>query len=513
MRKKVLSVLVAVSMIAALLTGCGATNESVITKMVEKTSSSKSVDANMIFDLSMSMTSTDDNSAETSMSMALGVDANIQTLKSSETDSVTKLEGNVNANLFGFDMKIPVLAYSDLSDDSLVTYSYDSDSKSWKKETSDDIDSYLNMSSIDFTDYTDSLELSKDKVEIDGNKCYQLTGTVSGDKFSSVFGDALEDSTLEDIDYSSLVADVVLYVNSKTYYPVSMTADFSNSDFSSLTESSDEDTFDLFGDVTYSVDTFKVSITYNGFDTIDSLDIPEDALNAVEEDDSNFILGNGVSETDSEITFNLDDNEDSSELASEDTSLDNWDWISYVDNNYPTQFDDEVFSYQMWSYTDDSDEDTVYYVVEVTNITDDAVCGEGAIRAYDVDGNLVDADSYSTPTLASGQSYAEVYYIDKSAESVELSLMSDTVFDSPADITVTEKEVTDDEIKFDVTNNGDEDLSNHNIMVVFFKGEQPVDYTYLRSDSTGLTAGETVEMSAYLFEDFDSYKVYPVCWN
>lgn len=515
MKKRVIAMLTVLAMSMTMLVGCGATTESVTEKMSKVMAEATSTDANMKMDFSMKMTGTDESNVESSMEMAFGMNVDLQTVKESDTKSTGKVDGTVDIDLLGFQTSVPVTVYSQLDGDNVVTYSYDSDEKYWAKTSDDATDDMLStINDMDFISITDNLELSKDKVKINDVDCYELKGSISGDEFNKIANSltgVLDSSetgeSLEDVDMSGLKADVTIYANSKTYEPVQITMDFSGSDFTSMLG----DTEELLGtEVKIDIEKFEITITYNGLNSVDGIEIPEDALNAEEADDSDSNF-EGKSEV-KELTVEDVENPDVDEISDTEASIDdNLEWIEYVNNNFPTTFEDDTFSYQMWSFANEYTNDETCYVVEVTNITDDVIVGEGAVRAYDADGNLVDADSYSCPALSAGQSYAEVYYIDSKATNVELSMISDTVFDSdkPVDITVTEKSAEDDKIVFDVKNNASEDLNYSSIQIVFFKDGNAINNTYLYGDESTIPAGETVEMSASVYGAYDSYKIYP----
>ena len=146
--------------------------------------------------------------------------------------------------------------------------------------------------------------------------------------------------------------------------------------------------------------------------------------------------------------------------------------------------------------------DSCYYIIFVTNNSNQLVQIEAEITSYDAQGNATDSSYDHINGLAPGQtSHLSAWFGDQTlAQSFDytLNVTEEEHYGSIEAVTV-EYSQTPDGIVVAATNNGDTDAAFVDACVIFMKDGVPVymDETYIVNDDSMLPAGETLAAEFY----------------
>lgn len=182
--KKVVSVFLAAAMMMCLAAGCGkkATPENLLTDMQKKMEDIKSVDGNMKMEMEMSA------EGET---VSIKMDMDIEAIQ--EKTSSSHMKGVAEISAAGSNMSTEMEIYQEEVDGEIVSY-VNTDGE-WAKDSEQNPEDLLDEEMFDsIEDMADSFELSKDKVEVGGKKCFELKGTISGDSIGDIMESGMMDS-------------------------------------------------------------------------------------------------------------------------------------------------------------------------------------------------------------------------------------------------------------------------------------------------------------------------------
>lgn len=488
---KILSSILALATLCGVLTGCGATTESVLDKSAKKLEKIDSQSLTVTADFGIKV---DGGESGTSMEMGVNVNGDVKVKKSSDTDFITSFTGRTSINAFGVSQDVDMELYVDSSknDDEITTKTYTktSDSDEWKLQTNT-VKAENTTSEVAIFDslLKNKLSLQKDTVEVDGINCFNLTGTITGTdiyeviKNTGLLNDEKAKKALESVNTSAFEtakADVIYLVNKKTYLPKKLEVDFSKTDINSALKSGLEAVGVSAEDINVSFSVAKVTVKFNEFGKFD-VKIPEDALNAVEtapvineletsvdEDSSNVDI-----DVDSDVDLDSDSNSDLNEKPDEELDVE---MMEYIDDSYPRVTEDNIFDIQTYDLDRESDDSDVI-VMLVSNKTDDEVLGSGAIRYYDAEGTLVGADALSTYSIKPhGTDICEIF-TDIDYASYEIALVSDTLYGKAVYADAEYLGKKDGLETFNITNKGTT-VSYNQFIVLFFNGDELVDYQY-----------------------------------
>ena len=270
MRKKLAWLLVGTMVLGTvLLGGCEkkATPESLIKDMNAKLESAKSYEAVMDMDMSMNVEA-EGIGMDIDMGMAGEIEATME-------PAISHMNMTLEMSLLGLSLDMDM--YTQIEDGQVAVYT--GMAGEWMKtvqELTEETD--ISNISVNVGDPA-KLTLAEETETLDGGEAYVLTGTISGAELQEVIGSA--ESMMEglgDIDLTGVQADMTLWIYKDTGYPASMEVIMSGDGLSAEAEG-----------VTTSITNLTVVMDYVGFDTIDSIEIPAEAL-AAEEVDPNALV-------------------------------------------------------------------------------------------------------------------------------------------------------------------------------------------------------------------------------
>lgn len=282
MRKKIVWLLVSVMLLSAVVFGgCGkkeVTAESLVKEVNENMEKVKSYTGDMDMKMSMNV-----SSQGVAMDMDMGMQGTIEYTAEPE---IVHMKGTMDVSLLGLSMDMDM--YSQVEDDKATVYMCMMNE--WmKSETGIDESSIQDMYAIaeDGKDMT----LAEETEKIGDREAYVLTSTITGEEFQEIMG-VMENMTegVGDMDWSNMQANVTMKIYKDTILPASVSIEMSDSGEGIESEG-----------VTVKFNNLSVVMNYVDFDSVDSIEIPEEAL-AAKSVDSENILGEEESILESEVS-------------------------------------------------------------------------------------------------------------------------------------------------------------------------------------------------------------------
>lgn len=279
--KKIVWLLVSVMLLSAVVFGgCGkkeVTAESLVKEVNENMEKVKSYTGDMDMKMSMNV-----SSQGVAMDMDMGMQGTIEYTAEPE---IVHMKGTMDVSLLGLSMDMDM--YSQVEDDKATVYMCMMNE--WmKSETGIDESSIQDMYAIaeDGKDMT----LAEETEKIGDREVYVLTSTITGEEFQEIMG-VMENMTegVGDMDWSNMQANVTMKIYKDTILPASVSIEMSDSGEGIESEG-----------VTVKFNNLSVVMNYVDFDSVDSIEIPEEAL-AAKSVDSENILGEEESILESEV--------------------------------------------------------------------------------------------------------------------------------------------------------------------------------------------------------------------
>lgn len=263
MKKSVLSVLMVMVLALALLAGCGGsgevTAESLLKDVQKNSNDAKSMDMQMIMD--MTMTSEDLGG---SMDMSLDMD-----MKTTMDPIACSMIGTMSMLGQSLDMEM----YMIVDGDEVTTYV--GLLGQWMKETADYDSStdLIDTTAADLSACLDKLTLAEETEDVDGKEAYIITGTITGDVMEDILGsteELLDSMTDSGMDMSQFSVDLKYAIGKDDKLPVYMDMTFNGME--GVVDDSD-----------FSIDNCTIRLNYKGFDNVDAITVPQEAIDNASE--------------------------------------------------------------------------------------------------------------------------------------------------------------------------------------------------------------------------------------
>ena len=191
-RNKLVTLGMAAMMTAALMSGCGkkATPENLLKDMAKNMKDTESVVANMKMDMEMG-----DDTTTIGIEMDMDIDMD---LKSGESHA----KGAVDMKMMGTNVGTEIEMYTVKEKDQYIVYTMANDQ--WQKEEMDDSAADMAGELSDLTGsmggHAKSFEMSKEKVEVNGEKCFEMKGEIKGSDIVGMMESGMADSLGSEID-------------------------------------------------------------------------------------------------------------------------------------------------------------------------------------------------------------------------------------------------------------------------------------------------------------------------
>lgn len=235
------------------------TPDSLLKAALKKQSEAKSFEGSMDMDMTMGM-------AQSGVSMEL--DMNFQMdIQMTQDPDMYHLKGSMGMDFMGLNVDMEMYGQENEESDTFTVYSMtDGSWQKYEEEQDEDVAEILaNLDSFS----AENLELEKDLVKVNGKKAYKMTGTMEGEELaeSGILEAAGEE--IQDLDWSNVKAKISIWIYKDSKLPAAMQIQVKDSPQS-------ED-----GAVAY-LKNLNLKMEYKGYDNIDKIKIPKEALNAVE---------------------------------------------------------------------------------------------------------------------------------------------------------------------------------------------------------------------------------------
>lgn len=271
MRKKLVWGLVA-SLIfsSAALGGCGkkeVTAESIVQQSNETMEKAKSFLADFNMDMEMSMTS-----GGQSMDMDMAMTG---TMQATQDPDVVYMDMTMTSGLFGLSLDMDI--YTQAQEDKIITYT--GIAGEWMKTEQEGL-SKSNLAELQkMFGSGKEMTLDEQTEKIGDKEVYVLTASISGEELEKVMSAMGSMANgLDSMDLSQFQADTCMKVYKDTMLPAAITLDMITTG----------EGMEVDGVVT-KIEKMTITVDYKEFDTIDSIEIPDEAL-AAETIDPNALL-------------------------------------------------------------------------------------------------------------------------------------------------------------------------------------------------------------------------------
>ncbi|MGN0334637.1 MAG: DUF6612 family protein [Lachnospiraceae bacterium] len=261
-KKRCLAGMLIISALA--LTGCGqkkVTAESLLKEAQANMQKMESFTGDMDMQISMGMSSDE-------MGMNMNIDMGMDGTFESMTDpQIFHLDGSMTMSMLGMSMDMEV--YTQAEEDKIVTYT--GVMGTWVKQETDldeNVETLQDMYSM-VGDGQDMILAEKTEM-FDGREVYVLTAKVSGEQLESLLGQ-MESMTGEmgTMDLSSMTADVTMKIYKDMMLPASVIVDMTVGGEGMESNG-----------MTVTLDKMNVTMNYTGYNDVENITIPEEALNA-----------------------------------------------------------------------------------------------------------------------------------------------------------------------------------------------------------------------------------------
>ena len=271
MRKKLVWVLVAsIILSSAALGGCGkkeVTAESIVQQSNETMEKAKSFLADFNMEMEMSMSSGDQ-----SMDMDMVMTG---TMQATQDPEIVYMDVAMTSGLFGLSLDMDI--YTQTEEDKVITYT--GIAGEWMKTEQEGL-SKSNLAELQkMFGSGKEMTLDEQTEKIGDKEVYVLTASISGEELEKVMSAMGSMANgLDSMDLSQFQADTCMKVYKDTMLPASITLDM-------ITNG---EGMEVDGVVT-KINKMTITVDYKEFDTIDSIEIPAEAL-AAETIDANELL-------------------------------------------------------------------------------------------------------------------------------------------------------------------------------------------------------------------------------
>ncbi len=264
MRKKLCWVLAGTMLLSAVIFGgCGTkkeklTAESILEQVNENMDNIQSVSGDMAMNVDMKI-----SESGLGMNLSMGMDCDLEMTMEPE---IVHMAGKLNLSLLGLSMDME--SYTVTEGDKKTNYT--KMNNVWEKSEEDAEDEAGVGELFDELSSASELTLQKETEKIDDKEVYVLTAGVSGESLNSFMGSV--ESMAEDageLDLSGVEADVTLRVYKDEMLPAAVSVEIS--DAGSVVESDG---------TKMEIHSLSLELNYSEFDTIESIEIPEEALNS-----------------------------------------------------------------------------------------------------------------------------------------------------------------------------------------------------------------------------------------
>lgn len=261
-RKKWTAAAMAAAMAVMSLTACGtkATPENLFRDMNKRASEVESLRMNMKLDM---------NIEAAGESVSMGMDFAMEATSDPEMSSA---KGVGSVGWGGIDTSTEIETYSEKQGDEYIVYTKSENGWTVQKEDSAGMSTDIGVVSEDIAKFASQFELEKDLVQVNGEDCFQLTGTITGEFLSEFMGDDMLSSFaglgLDEDGMADMSMPCTIEVYKDSILPARMTFDMG------------EALLPILGAAGLDAAECTVEMTFLDYDAVEEIVIPEEALEA-----------------------------------------------------------------------------------------------------------------------------------------------------------------------------------------------------------------------------------------
>lgn len=240
--KKIVAVALCLVMVIGLMTGCqkGMDVETLIQKMDEAMKTVTAQSAEVEMDLDMKITTT-------GVSMNMGMDMDMG-IRAKSDFSAAYVDMTMAMEALGQTEETSMEMYAATEDGAMVSYVHESTTDTWVKSVeenfSESMGELMGMEQTMTEMPKEMLSLAKKQETVNDRKCYVLTAEMKGEVFQEYMGEYMEQmmtqisgaeemdqesqaamESMADMDWSTLSAKAVYYVDAETFLPLEMTVE------------------------------------------------------------------------------------------------------------------------------------------------------------------------------------------------------------------------------------------------------------------------------------------------
>lgn len=317
MRKVTKAILAAVIFVLTLglLTGCGKPTPASLSKdVVLALAKVKSVDGNV--NLEMTGKIKDPSESGLSLDLSVNLDMDYETIL--KPDNAAHMNMKMNLSLLGMNYDTEVENYTLKGEDGYETYNHIEGT--WYKQTVEDSQSETN--SLIPTDIFNALkdqkltaELEDELQKINKKEAYLMHVTLSGDyleSFFSILGDMSDELFKDDTDLENTSVKADIYIYKDVNVPAKIVLDLADLTSSLMPE--------LGTDASAELSKYTLEMTFNAYNTIDKIQVPQEVLDSAEEnsgtrDGLDGLFGDTKDESGKDFNFGDSDLEGSDDVG------------------------------------------------------------------------------------------------------------------------------------------------------------------------------------------------------
>lgn len=272
-KSRLLIALTGCMLAAGILTGCGekVTTESLLKDLNENYKQTESLKGDLKLDVDLGI-----EESGVSMNMGMGMDGSIEATNSPAT---MHMDGDLNVDLMGLEMNFEM--YSVKEDEKVDVYMKIADQWTKTEENIEKSKDTKKPKEIDFENlFAEGLTLSDKTEKMDSKEVYVLEGKLNGKEMEKQIVSLQEEvkEIFKDMDFEKMDIPMTLKVYKDSKLPASIEMDmnsFVNEIFKVVMDEEEQ------GNMT--AKTCLLTMTFQEYNTVDAIEIPKEALDAVEQ--------------------------------------------------------------------------------------------------------------------------------------------------------------------------------------------------------------------------------------
>lgn len=385
-RRRGLGLAAGLFLAVGLLAGCGGVKaEDLMKEASENASKASSVKGSMDMDMKMGV-----KQSGISVSLDLGMDMDIEAVND---PAQMHMKGKMTMSLMNISADMEL--YMALSEDGKKLTTYVKAADQWTVQESEmDENAADSLDVMDFSAYIEEagdFKLQKGTEEVNGKEVYVIKSTVDGNAIAAaekLLGDAMEQ--MKGIDYSKLKVDCTFKIFKDTKLPASISMEIKEGMGIQMDVQGAE----------ASLDGMSFTINYDEYNTVDSIQIPKEALDEAKES-NNTSGGNSFGKPNA-------GNTDETEPAESADGV-------YTIQDYDDSRKFSVKCPEGMEHNDYTSEYTAYFSADTDNGFYSAAYSAEKLSEYNSEQDIIDYFKEDQEYYGEDEDYSDIVYEDVKA--------------------------------------------------------------------------------------------------